>query len=164
MNRKQTGFTIIELIVTIALLGILSAVALPRFISITDDAHTANVKGAAAGFVSGLALIRAQAITEGVTSGAVDGYGSGNLFVNSVPAPMSSGSSTTANCVEVWELLLQSNAPSVSTAVGADYLVTSTAAPSVCTYTYATSGPTSSRFITYTTSTGQVSLDADGEE
>ncbi|MFT6915236.1 MAG: MSHA pilin protein MshB [Motiliproteus sp.] len=166
MNYKQTGFTIIELIVTIALLGILSAVALPRFISITDDAHTANVKGAAAGFVSGLALIRAQAITEGVTSGAVEGYGSGHLFVNSVPAPISSGSAVTANCVEVWELLLQSNAPSVtsSTAEDSDYLATSTASPSVCTYTYSTSGPTSSRFITYTTSTGEVSLDAEGEQ
>ncbi|MFT5722326.1 MAG: MSHA pilin protein MshB [Motiliproteus sp.] len=161
MKRNQTGFTIIELIVTIALLGILSAVALPRFISITDDAHTANVRGAAAGFVSGLALIRAQAITEGVTSGAVDGYGTGNLWVNNVPAPTSSGSAATVNCVEVWNLLLQSNAPTVSTAAGSDYQASSTGTPSVCTYTYDTEDNGTARTIIYTTSTGEVSVVAE---
>ena len=48
-KRANGGFTIIELIVVILLLGILSATALPRFIDVTDDAHFALACGLTAG-------------------------------------------------------------------------------------------------------------------
>lgn len=62
--RAQAGFTIIELVVVIALLGVLSAVALPRFIDVTDEARK-SVLTAMAGTLSTTAtLVHAQLVIE----------------------------------------------------------------------------------------------------
>ncbi len=46
-QRKQTGFTMIELIVVIVILGILAATALPKFIDLRSDAITSAANGVA---------------------------------------------------------------------------------------------------------------------
>lgn len=59
-TSKQTGFTLIELVIVVVILGLLAATAIPRFLNVTDDAKVATVEGVAGGFATGVGLVRAQ--------------------------------------------------------------------------------------------------------
>ena len=56
MAMRQKGFTLIELITVIIILGILSAIALPKFIDLTNEALDAAVQGVAGSLSSGSAI------------------------------------------------------------------------------------------------------------
>jgi len=61
MNRS-TGFTLIELITVIAILGALAVIALPKFINLQDEAQEAAVQGVAGSLGAGAAINLAGAL------------------------------------------------------------------------------------------------------
>ncbi len=60
MMKKQSGFTLIELVIVVVILGFLAVTAIPKFLDLTDQAKQANIEGMAGGFATAVSLARAQ--------------------------------------------------------------------------------------------------------
>ncbi len=83
MQSRQQGFTLVELIVVIVILGILAATALPRFINVTNEARTAAVNGMAGGIRSAVSLAQARYMATGnLTATAISMTGADSVTVN----------------------------------------------------------------------------------
>lgn len=68
-RRAQQGFTLIELIVVIVILGIMAATAIPKFTDLGSDARAAKVKAAAGAMSAAAATYHAQWIAKGSSTG-----------------------------------------------------------------------------------------------
>ncbi|GAD78705.1 prepilin-type N-terminal cleavage/methylation domain-containing protein [Vibrio ezurae] len=140
--KRNSGFSLVELVIVIVVLGLLAVAALPRFLNVTDKAKEASIEGVAGGFATAVLSARAQWEAEqrpradatdknsnfvdydgsyfqltssenGTTTVLRDGYPIA-FAGDTIPTAASPTALTEAACVDLFENLLQ-NPPKVGT-------------------------------------------------
>ena len=104
-GKLSSGFTLVELVVVIALLGTLGSVALPRFIDITDSANEAVVDGFEASLRTGIALHRSLWEVSGRTS-VLDGFTTVTTAQGVLTGLVENNQAQEGDCQALWEDLL----------------------------------------------------------
>ncbi len=112
-KNNQQGFSLIELVIVVVILGILAATAIPRFLNVTDDAENASVDGVAGGFSTAVSFVRSQwevdgrrnsdAMFDGTTVSVDTRFGYPTGLTNTSATDM-----TNDSCKEVFDAVLQS--------------------------------------------------------
>jgi len=145
---KQKGFTLVELVVVIVILGILAATALPRFINVATDARIAAMNGMAGAMRSAVALAQSRYIATGSTTATTINMAVGGATQAVVVA---AGTGIPAGTTTGIQAALQNNADGFT-------FTCSATTPGSCTVVQA-SGPTAC-LVTYDGTAGTVSTTA----
>lgn len=123
MRARASGFTLIELVVVITILGILAAFAVPKFIALDSQARVATINGLAGTVKSAASLARGLAMATNNSAGPVVMEGSTGTGV------------TLTNYYPDASLTGIANAINVNTAAGGDFTFTAGTSTAPATWT-----------------------------
>ncbi|MEH0697949.1 MULTISPECIES: type II secretion system protein [Vibrio] len=85
VGMKNKGFTLIELVIAIVILGILAVVAAPRFLNLQKDSKVAVMETVEGAMRAGLEMVHTRAIVEGLDQGEQE------IVINGVVVPLRDG-------------------------------------------------------------------------
>ena len=155
MKKGSAGFTLIELVVVIIILGILAVTAAPKFINLNDDAESSAIAGMASSLSGGITLARAQHSIEGETGeitladGKTVSFEDSNSDVTQFPQAVGPD-----DCMKLWNNLADGERAGIAgdeTKLVADYAVLSDGING-CVYTI------SEKKFSYISSTGEINV------
>jgi MSHA pilin protein MshA len=147
-SYQSRGFTLIELVVVITILGILAAFAIPKFIALDSQARSATVNGLAGTVKSAAALARSLSMATGGNPATVNMEGVAVNMVNNYPDSVLIGIPNAINGVTTADFTY---APGATGALGTWTRVGATT-PANCTVTYLPAPAGGSPVVTATTS------------
>jgi len=129
-SNKQSGFTLIELVVVITILGILAAFAVPKFVALDQQARISTVNALAGSVKSAAALARGMAMATGAQANVVM-EGTQVTLTNQYPAATAAGiqAAVNANYGATGDFIFTAGAPATFQRNGAP-------TPATCAVSY----------------------------
>ncbi|MCF1429496.1 MAG: type II secretion system protein [Shewanella sp.] len=144
--KRQQGFTLIELVVVIVILGILATTAIPKFVNLQSDARVSTLNGLKGAIAGANNLIYSKALVKGVQkSAAATNVDIGNgVNVSTIYGYMLATNTALAAGVDI---TLQAASVSNPTA---DWLYTNTSGTPARIVIRQNGAPASNCYLTYT--------------